>query len=376
MEEKPFVFGTAVSGENFTDREKASKRLCANFIYGINTILISPRRWGKTSLVKKVIQTVQNKDLKVIYMDIFSCRTPEEFYTRFAENVIKQTSSKSEEWIENVKSFLLRFNPKFSMKSDPLSEMSLSLEILPKQEDYDEILQLPEKISTKKNIRIVVCIDEFQQIGEFKDSLIFQKQLRTIWQHQKLTSYCLFGSKKHLMTELFENSSYPFYKFGDLIFLDKISSEEWIKYITIRFEETGKRISEYIAAKICELTENQSNYVQQLSWILWVNSKYEPTENDLTEAYRELLNHNSMLFERMTENLTSYQLNFLRALTDGIHEEFTRQEILLKYQLGTSTNIQRIKESLIKKDLIDISKKKVTIPDPIFREWLRQNLNM
>lgn len=376
MEEKPFVFGTAVYGENFTDREKDTKRLCANFQYGINTILISPRRWGKTSLVKKVIQTVQNKDLKVVYMDIFSCRTPEEFYTRFAENVIKQTSSKSEEWIENVKSFLLRFNPKFSMKSDPLSEMSISLEILPKQEDYDEILQLPEKIARKKNIRIVVCIDEFQQIGEFKDSLTFQKQLRTIWQHQKLTSYCLFGSKKHLMTELFENSSYPFYKFGDLIFLDKISSEEWIKYITLRFEETGKKISDYIAAKICELTENQSNYVQQLSWILWVNSKYEPTENDLTDAYKELLHHNSMLFERMTESLTSYQLNFLRALTDGIHEEFTRQEILLKYQLGTSTNIQRIKESLLKKDLIDISRKKVTIPDPIFREWLRQNLNI
>lgn len=376
MEEKPFVFGTAVYGENFTDREKDTKRLCANFQYGINTILISPRRWGKTSLVKKVIQTVQNKDLKVVYMDIFSCRTPEEFYTRFAENVIKQTSSKSEEWIENVKSFLLRFNPKFSMKSDPLSEMSISLEILPKREDYDEILQLPEKIAKKKNIRIVVCIDEFQQIGEFKDSLTFQKQLRTIWQHQKLTSYCLFGSKKHLMTELFENSSYPFYKFGDLIFLDKISSEEWIKYITLRFEETGKKISDYIAAKICELTENQSNYVQQLSWILWVNSKYEPTENDLTDAYKELLHHNSMLFERMTESLTSYQLNFLRALTDGIHEEFTRQEILLKYQLGTSTNIQRIKESLLKKDLIDISRKKVTIPDPIFREWLRQNLNI
>lgn len=376
MEEKPFVFGTAVYGENFTDREKDTKRLCANFLYGINTILISPRRWGKTSLVKKVIQTVQNKDLKVVYIDIFSCRTPEEFYTRFAENVIKQTSSKSEEWIENVKSFLLRFNPKFSMKSDPLSEMSISLEILPKKEDYDEILQLPEKIARKKNIRIVVCIDEFQQIGEFKDSLTFQKQLRTIWQHQKLTSYCLFGSKKHLMTELFENSSYPFYKFGDLIFLDKISSEEWIKYITLRFEETGKKISDYIAAKICELTENQSNYVQQLSWILWVNSKYEPTENDLTDAYKELLYHNSMLFERMTESLTSYQLNFLRALTDGIHEEFTRQEILLKYQLGTSTNIQRIKESLLKKDLIDISRKKVTIPDPIFREWLRQNLNI
>ena len=175
MEDKPFVFGTAVSGENFTDREKDLKRLCANFKYGINTILISPRRWGKTSLVKKVINIVQNKELRIVYLDIFSCRTPQEFYTRFAENVIKQTSRKSEEWLENVKSFLLRFNPKLSLKSDPLSEMSLSLEFLPKNEDYEEILQLPEKIAKKKNCKIVICIDEFQQIGEFRDSLTFQK---------------------------------------------------------------------------------------------------------------------------------------------------------------------------------------------------------
>lgn len=375
MEEKPFVFGTAVSGENFTDREKDLKRLCANFKYGINTILISPRRWGKTSLVKKVINIVQNKELRIVYLDIFSCRTPQEFYTRFAENVIKQTSRKSEEWLENVKSFLLRFNPKFSLKSDPLSEMSLSLEFLPKNEDYEEILQLPEKIAKKKNCKIVICIDEFQQIGEFKDSLTFQKKLRTIWQHQQLSSYCLFGSKKHLMTELFEKPSYPFYKFGDILFLDKIPTEEWVKYIVNRFEERDKKISPELAAKICHLVENQSNYVQQLAWILWVNSSHEASEEGLMEAYEELLNHNSMLFERMTENLTAFQMNFLRALIDGVHEEFTSQEILKSYQLGTSTNIQRIKDSLLKKDLIDISRKKVTIPDPVFRAWLKQNLS-
>ena len=373
MEEKPFVFGKAVSGDNFTDREKDLKRISANFKYGINTILISPRRWGKTSLIKKVIRAMDSKDLKIVYLDIFSCRTPSEFYTRFAESIIKQTSTKAEEWIENVKSFLLRFNPKFSMKSDPLSEMTLSLELLPQNEDYEQILNLPEQIAKKKKIRIVVCIDEFQQIGEFKDSLTFQKQLRSVWQHQQSVSYCLFGSKKHLMTELFEKTSYPFYKFGDLIFLDKIPSSEWVKYIIQRFEETGKEIDANIAERICDLVENQSNYVQQLAWILWVNTDKSAEESHLMEAYEELINHNSMLFERMTENLTAYQLNFLRAVNDGIHDEFTRMEIITSYQLGTSTNVQRIKDSLLKKDLIDITNRKVTIPDPVFRAWLKRN---
>lgn len=372
--DRPFSFGAAVTGKNFTDREKETKRLRANFQYGINTILISPRRWGKTSLVEKTRRLVETDKLKIVYIDIFSCKTPDEFLSKFAEKIIKETSSKSEEWFENIKSFLMRFNPKFSMKADPLSEFSFSFQFSSKKEDIEDILQLPEKIASKKGIRIVVCIDEFQQIGEFKDSLTFQKQLRTIWQHQELTSYCLFGSKKHLMTELFEKVSYPFYKFGDIIFLDKIPTDIWIKFIIERFNTFGKDISEEGAAKICELVENQSNYVQQLAWIVWVNTDIKATDKIIKESYEELLQHNSQLFERMTENLTAYQQNFLRALIDGVESEFTRQEILLRYQLGTSANIKKIKEALIGRDLIDISGSKVIIPDPVFREWLKKYL--
>lgn len=370
MEEKTFVFGTAAAGENFTDRVKETKRLTANFTHGINTILISPRRWGKTSLVKHVINTIQEPDIKVVYIDIFSCRNLEEFYSRFAEEVIKQTSSKYDELIENIKSFLQRFNPKFKMSSGSAIELSLSLDITPKADDEWEILEIPEKIAVKKKCRVVVCIDEFQQIGEFPDSLNFQKRLRTVWQHQHHTSYCLFGSKKHLMTELFAESSKPFYKFGDIIFLNKIPASDWIPYILSRFKNSGKEISEELAADICFKIENQSNYVQQLSWILWVNTDKEATREALEESFDELINHNSLLFERMTENLTAPQLNFLRAITEGVHNGFSQKDILAKYQLGTASNIKRLKESLLQKDLIDIESGEVTIPDPVFRHWL------
>lgn len=376
MEERPFSFGSAVTGENFTDREKETKRLSANFKHGINTILISPRRWGKTSLVKKTIELVKSEKLKIVYLDIFACRTPEEFLTRFAENVVKQTSSRTEEWFENIKSFLLRFNPKFTMRPDLLTEYSLNLQFSPLQEDREEILNLPEKIAIKKNCRVVVCIDEFQQIGEFKNSLTFQKQLRTVWQHQQSTSYCLFGSKKHLMMQLFENTDYPFYKFGDLMFLNKIPSEMWTKFIIERFNDSGKNIDASIAEEISTLVECQSNYVQQLAWILWVNTDREATHEELKFSFNELIQHNSPLFERMIENLTGYQLNFLRAVVSGVKKDLTSQENLIKYQLGTSANVSRIKESLLNKDLIEINNKETTIPDPIFREWLRRELKI
>lgn len=162
MGNKPFTFGVATSGDNFTDREKETERLLLNFRHGINTILISPRRWGKTSLVQKVCRLAQSDQLKVVYLDIFSCRSDREFYEAFASVVLKQTSSKWEEWVENARQFLSRITPKISMGTDPMTDFSISFEINPKNNDGEEILQLPEKIAHEKGYNIVVCIDDFQ----------------------------------------------------------------------------------------------------------------------------------------------------------------------------------------------------------------------
>lgn len=376
MENKPFIFGIATSGDNFTDRKKETERLLLNFQHGVNTVLISPRRWGKTSLVQKVCRLAQSDKLKIVYFDIFSCRSDKEFYNAFATAIIKQTSSKFEEWLDNAKLFLSRITPKISIGPDPMTDFSISLEMNPKSEDIDEILQLPEKIAQKKNCSIVICIDEFQQIAEFSDSKTFQKRLRTVWQLQKNVSYCLFGSKKHLMNELFENKSYPFYKFGDAIYLQKIGMQDWVEYICNRFSVTGKQISEQLAERISQAVDNHSSYVQQLAWLVWVHTDKIATEKDFESAYQDIIDQNTPLFEKQTESLTTYQMNFLRAVLDGVHSEFTKQEILNKYQLGTSANISIVKRALEKKELIEIEKRKIIIPDPIMSVWLKRELGM
>lgn len=376
MENKPFIFGVATSGDNFTDRKKETERLSLNFRNGVNTILISPRRWGKTSLVQKVCRLTQSDKLKIVYLDIFSCRSDKEFYDAFAVAVLKQTSSKLEEWLENVKLFLSRIRPKISMGTDPMTEFSISFEMNPQSNDIDEILQLPEKIAQKKGCKIVVCIDEFQQIAEFQDSRIFQKRLRSIWQLQKSVSYCLFGSKKHLMNELFEKKSLPFYKFGDTVYLPKIGTSDWVSYICDRFEVTGKHISKELAEKICQSVENHSSYVQQLAWLVWIHTDNTASEQDFEDAYQDILDQNTPLFEKQTESLTTYQMNFLRALIDGVHKEFTTQEVLQKYQLGSSANVSIVKRALEKKELIEIEKNQVTLPDPVMKVWLKRELGM
>ncbi|MCH5221215.1 MAG: ATP-binding protein [Muribaculaceae bacterium] len=375
IEQKPFVFGVATSNENFTDRETETARILQNFQHGINTILISPRRWGKTSLVRKVSTLAQSESLKIVYLDIFSCRSAQEFYNALATAVLKQTSSKLEEWLENAKAFLSRISPKISLGPDPMTDFSISLELNDKATDVDDILQLPERIAQKKKCRIVVCIDEFQQIGEFKDSTTLQKRLRGVWQLQQSVSYCLFGSRKHLMSELFEKRSLPFYKFGDAIYLPKISTANWVDYICDRFEVTGKSISPELARQICEIVDNHSSYVQQLAWLVWIRTDGSATEQNFNDACQDIIEQNTPLFERQTESLSSYQMNFLRAVIDGVKSEFSSKAILDKYQLGSSANVKIIKAALLKKELIDIERKEVAICDPILALWLRKELH-
>ena len=262
---------------------------------------------------------------------------------------------------------------KVAFSPDSIQEYSLSFEF-PAKDDAEDILQLPERIAQKKGIHIVLCLDEFQQVAEFQDSMTFQKKLRSVWQHQQNVSYCLFGSKRHLMTELFSDSSNPFYKFGDMMFLKKIPTEEWIPFICHKFQETGKVITEKQAERICKVTENLSSYVQHLSWIVWYKAKPVVTNEMVDESIEELLEQNKVFFQREVEGLTELLLNLLKAIANGVDTGFTKKEVIKKYRLESSANVQGIKKSLLKKDLIDIDGSIITYNDPLFKLWIKKNI--
>ena len=373
--EAPFVFGVRVEGNTFTDRKEETNRLKMNFLYGVNTILISPRRMGKTSLVEKVCSMVESDTLKIAKIDAFGCRSENDFINAFATAVVRATSSKWEEWMENAKTFLSRFIPKISIGQDPLTDFSIALEYNRANTVTEDILQLPETIAKQKGIKIVICIDEFQQIADFPDSITFQKKLRSVWQLQSNVSYCLYGSKKHMMEKMFQSQSHPFYRFGDLFYLDKISETDWVEYICDRFRVTGKEISRELASEICTVTDRYSSYVQQLAWLVWLRTDKHATKEDVEFGIDRMLDACEPLFIQQTESLSAYQMNFLRALANGVHTGFTRSEILDTYQLGTAANISRLKKALTEKDLIMMTApKKLEISDPILALWLKRRV--
>jgi hypothetical protein len=299
-------------------------------------------------------------------------RNETEFYEYFAKGVLKGTSSRWEEMADNAKKFLSHLLPKITFSPDSQAEISFGVGWETLQKNPDEILNLPETIAKAKKISVIVCIDEFQAIGDFSESIAFQRKLRSHWQHHHNVGYCLYGSKRTMLLDIFSNASMPFYKFGDIMFLQKISNKNWGEFIKKRFEDTGKKITFEQAEYLAELVENHSYYVQQLAQQAWLRTKTSCSKAIIDESLQSIKNQLSLLFVGQIETMASTQINFLKAVLDG-ETAFTSQVNLIKYRLGSSANLKKIKNALISREIIDISTQKIDILDPVFKLWLKED---
>ncbi|MBQ3595613.1 MAG: ATP-binding protein [Bacteroidales bacterium] len=370
--ETPFVFGKIATDKNFTDREQETAILVEHFKSLINTIIISPRRWGKSSLVNKASKLALEQDNKLIicHIDLFNVRDEEHFYSLLAQKVISATSSKWDETVDLIRKFFSRLSPKITIGTDPMNEVSVDFEMKDVVNNPDEVLDLAEKIAKMKGLKIVVCIDEFQNISEFSDPDYFQKKLRSHWQQHQNVSYCLYGSKRHMMLEVFTDSSKPFYKFGNLMFLNKIETPYLVSFFKERFADTKKKITEEACNLIVEFTDNHPYYAQQLAQLSWLRTKDICTEDIVREAHTSLVEQLSLLFATITENLTTQQLHYLKALLAG-EKSISSTETMHRYKISSPTSIARSKASLIKNDILDNKAGEISFQDPIYAYWLK-----
>lgn len=370
--ETPFVFGKIATEKNFTDRENETACLVQNFVSLINTIIISPRRWGKSSLVHKAAQLAMQQDdkLRICHIDLFNVRNEEHFYSLLAQKVIAATSTRWDEAVENAKRFFSQLVPKISIGADPTNEVSIGFDWDDVRQNPDEVLDLAEQIAQKKGLKIVVCVDEFQNIAGFANPDYFQKKLRSHWQQHQHVAYCLYGSKRHMMLEVFTNSSQPFYKFGNLIFLKKIDTACLVEFFNNRFADTGKRITVDAAQLIAQLSDNHPYYAQQLAQLSWLRTEAECTAAIVREAHAALVEQLSLLFATITETLTTQQLNYLHALIAG-EQAISSAEVMHRYRISSSTSIARSKAALIKNDILDNTVGEISFQDPIYAYWLK-----
>lgn len=374
--ESPFQFGTLATKENFIDRNEDRAMLKQLLTSHINVMLISPRRWGKSSLVKRSMEELasERKDIKVCFIDAFSIGSEAEFYRTFASKVIECASTKFEKWAEDAKNLLNGVIPQLVIKDQVTDFMAFDIKFKPEEKDKLSILQLPETLAKQKGIRIIVCIDEFQQLSNLAEYKDMEGKMRSVWQQQEQTTYCLYGSKRHMMMDIFNNSNNPFYRFGQVVFLDKITKDNWMPFIIEGFRKTNKHISEDYASKICDIVECHSWYLQQLSFFIWTKTEKEVTADDFNYGVKQLLNINTPMFQSDSNKLTPAQLELLRAIAAG-ETKFSSAEVNSKYNLGNPNTLAKNKRSLQEQDIIEKTKDNTFhFVDPIFKLWIEKEM--
>lgn len=368
----PFVYGRLAENKNFTGRSADINRLKTNLTNKINTIIISPRRWGKSSLVHRTLHDIekQNSQFITCHVDIFNCRDEESFYKAYVNAILNASTSRFEEALGFIKKYIGSLGPKISISdAGAMMEYSLGIDFHDKKFSIDEILDLPEKIARERGKQFIICIDEFQNIENFEAPKAFQAKLRAHWQLHQNVCYCMYGSKRHMLLNIFSDYEMPFYKFGDIMILQRISKDEWIDFIVSRFADTGKHISRELASIIVERVECHSYYVQQYSQFVWLLTSIHTTEDTVNLAFQQMVDRSSILFDNLIDNLKPRQINMLLAIAKG-EKNFSSATVLKTYNLGTSANIKNLKKAIIDKDLINVESSTMTIQDPVFKHWL------
>jgi len=147
----------------------------------------------------------------------------EELYSKFATTILKASSKKVEEFLHLAKNILEGTRVTINTGT---GEPALEFGVNYIHDNIETILNLPQTIARRKKKKVIICIDEFQNISRFEQHEKLQGRLRASWQHHQNVGYVLYGSKMTIMMEIFNNSSKPFYKFGELIYLNRIKSDQ------------------------------------------------------------------------------------------------------------------------------------------------------
>jgi len=367
----PFVYGKIATGNAFGSRKNDLKRLSGNFKNKVHTTLIAPRRWGKSSLMRKVSEEfLAFSYYRVCFVDLFKVRTEKEFYQYLANETIRAMAENTDERLDLTKKFLSGISPQLSLGITPDNEFDLQFEFSGKIND--EVLNLANDIAKKKSLTLILCIDNFQNMESLAKSGSLLQRLRSGWEQHTNVVYCLSGSNRGFMKKLFTDPSMPFYKFGDLLMLEKPPANELADFICERFSDTGKTITKDYAEKITLMMDRHPLYIQQLAHIAWESTVTRVDDAILNAAVEELVSRNLLLFQKEFDGLSNIQVNFLKAISQGVKDNFTSKEVITKYGLNSSASALRAIEGLQTKEILEHVPSGLAFADPAFGIWLKQ----
>jgi AAA+ ATPase superfamily predicted ATPase len=360
----PFKFGSVVDDPFFTDRVKEQKEIESILQSSVHLVIISPRRYGKTSLVRKVVSRM-NRPL--IFFDLQLVTDVQDLATQILRKVYKVYP------FEKIKDILKNFRIVPSINLNPqTNEVDITFqpksEILPVLED---VFNLLNKLGSDKNKPIVV-LDEFQEINYL--SLNLDKQLRAIIQHHQNVNYVFMGSVESMMREIFEKKKSPFYHFGQLMPLEKIPYNDFHIFISSGFKPLTDSHNE-VANAILEITTCHPYYTQQLSYNLWNKwDSQKPLQQLIQDVYNHLIQIHDMDFQRLWQNQNHTDKKILLSIANDYQNLLSQANIQNLGFSSSSTLFSGLKR-LTSQGFILKTDGRYQMDDPFFKKWIYNRRN-
>ena len=379
--ENPFVYGEVVPATAFVDRIVELDRLVGDLAAGQKVFLISPRRYGKSSLIRHALAAMSRRGALTVEVTVSSFSS----YVAFLEGYARALVATEAKW-DSARTWLrdavrsaraeVRYSPGPTLTTRGSGSVSVSFPGVRTERDVsrlaEEVFTLPARLAESRNRKVVVALDEFQAIAGFDGGSV-EHALRAAVQHQRDVGYVFAGSEPSLMERMLTPKR-PFYKAGPVMRLEKIPADEFAEFIENRFARSGIRPEPGLGAAIVELAGNLPYDVQRLAHETWDEvrnaSRRRATVEDLHQALRRLLSEQQTMFEAIWQRLTLAQRAVLRAVVLEDGRELLSSDLRTRHRLGGASTVQASLTALIREDVISRTADRYVVIDSLLREWV------
>ncbi|MGH9311983.1 MAG: AAA family ATPase [Vicinamibacterales bacterium] len=373
MTGNPFVYGEIAPVTAFVDREMELDRLGRDLLDGQKIFLISPRRYGKSSLIRHALRGCERAGALAVEVTVSSYSSYVGFLEGYARALVAVETrlDRARSWIRELLG---------GVKPEVRYEIGGSLEIsFPHARSArdvtrlaTEIFELPARVARDRKRRLTVALDEFQAIAGFDGGSV-EHALRAAVQKQREVGYVFAGSEPALMERMLGRSR-PFYKAGPVMRLGKIPADRFAAFVESRFFRSGIKPEAGLGQAVVELAGNLPYDVQRLAHESWDDARAAGRRriglDDLHETLKRLLGEQDTLFETLWQRLTLGQRGALRAAVVEDGRELLSADIRARHRLGGASTVQAALAALVREDVLVRDQNRYVVVDSLFREWI------
>ena len=379
--ENPFVYGEVVPAAAFVDRVAELDRLVGDLAAAQKVFLISPRRYGKSSLIRRALAAMARRGALTVDVTVSSFSSYVAFLEGYACALVAAETKwdRARTWLREVIRSAraeVRYAPDGLPRAESRAALTVSFPNVRSDRDISrlaqEVFALPARLAEVRRRKVVVALDEFQAIAGFNGGSV-EHALRAAVQHQRDVGYVFAGSEPSLMERML-GPKRPFYKAGPVIRLEKIPADEFAAFIDARFSRSGMRPEPGLGAAIVDLAGNLPYDVQRLAHETWddvrAGGRRRATLDDLHQALRRLLAEQQTMFESVWQRLTLAQRAVLRAVVLEEGRELLSADVRTRHRLGGASTVQAALAALVRDDLISREAARYVVVDSLLREWV------